>query len=56
MNVEDWNLGFLRVVKIVRHQKVVSDHQSFYLHLGPVGSLANPCATGKLNHWNSQLI
>ena len=40
MDFEYCILEFLRVVKILRQQKVVSHHQVLNLHLGPVGSLA----------------
>ena len=56
MDVEYWSLEFLRVVKILRQQKVVSHHQVLNLHLGPVGSLATSREASELNHWKSQII
>ncbi len=56
MDVEYWSLEFLRVVKILRQQKVVSHHQGLYLHLGPVGSLATSREARELNPWKSQII
>lgn len=56
VDVQDWNLEFLGVVKIVRDQKVVSYHQGLYLHLGPVRSLAASLAAHELDSWNIQPI
>jgi len=56
VDVQDWNLEFLGVVKIVRYQKVVSYHQGLYLHLGPVRSLAASLVAHELDSWRIQLI